>query len=510
MKNNHRFSMTCKVDSVKTFANPAETQKAIAWMAAHGINKVWLETFRNGVEVPSATLAAAKKEFEKADFETAACVTTTKLSPKQAVGWDILTCFSDEKACENLAGIITRTAELFNTIILDDFFFNGCSCNKCKTNLDDTGNPAARAEQMLQIAEKYVVAPAKKANPKVKLIIKYPCWYEGYFARGYDVIREKDLFDATWTGTETRDPESVKAGRIPQTQASFLMQWMNKTGGEKSLGAWYDPFDCKCSTFVEQARESIIGGAKESLLHCYDYLGSDIGNVTSSSDMALENAFASAEAFNAERKSLELLAGYLDSAEPFGVALPKKPNADETLEARLPGFIGLLGIPVMPAIELEENPKSVFLTHHAAAFSNTREYVAALRKQGVPFVLTKALAEEIAFSETKNATFGVLNASSDPWELLDTGRDTLDTMRNMLLEPFGITLHAQAGVALHLFKKDGKTLFVLENFNGTDAKIRLSINGKRPRPILGIPEFSCAFGPVETTLAAHSLILCEA
>src|SRR5262249_57277515 len=43
-------------------------------------------------------------------------------------------------------------------------------------------------------------------NPRVKVIIKYPNWYEHFQGLGYDLDVEAKQFDAIYTGTESRDP----------------------------------------------------------------------------------------------------------------------------------------------------------------------------------------------------------------------------------------------------------------------------------------------------------------
>jgi hypothetical protein len=47
---------------------------------------------------------------------------------------------------------------------------------------------------------------AKAVNPKVDIIIKYPNWYEHFQGNGYDLAEQPRIFDAIYTGTETRDP----------------------------------------------------------------------------------------------------------------------------------------------------------------------------------------------------------------------------------------------------------------------------------------------------------------
>ena len=150
------------------------------------------------------------------------------------------------------------------------------------------------------------MTPARKVNPRVRFILKYPCWYDEYYSRGYDVIRESDFFDGVWVGTETRDPDCSAAGSIPQTQASFLMGWMNCIAPEKCGGGWYDPLGTSPAVFVEQARETSLGGARESLLHCFDYLASSRkGIAVFNGDTDVRNGFLDAQAFLHEVSGLQ-------------------------------------------------------------------------------------------------------------------------------------------------------------------------------------------------------------
>ncbi len=62
-----------------------------------------------------------------------------------------------------------------------------------------------RLDQMTEAAQSLVIGPAKKVNPKVKVVIKYPNWYEHFQGLGFDLERGPRLFDGIYTGTETRD-----------------------------------------------------------------------------------------------------------------------------------------------------------------------------------------------------------------------------------------------------------------------------------------------------------------
>jgi hypothetical protein len=65
---------------------------------------------------------------------------------------------------------------------------------------------AFRLRLMDEVARNLVVGAARAVNPKVKIIIKFPNWYEHFQANGYDLEQEPKIFDGIYTGTETRDP----------------------------------------------------------------------------------------------------------------------------------------------------------------------------------------------------------------------------------------------------------------------------------------------------------------
>jgi len=59
-----------------------------------------------------------------------------------------------------------------------------------------------RTKLILEKSKQYIVDPAKEVNPNVKIIIKYPNWYEGHRLNGYDVYNETLQFDRPWIISE--------------------------------------------------------------------------------------------------------------------------------------------------------------------------------------------------------------------------------------------------------------------------------------------------------------------
>ena len=136
---------------------------------------------------------------------------------------------------------------MFDEIMIDDFWFTDCACAECdraraarKVSIGDTSYPVAgdtwedyRSELMLQLSRNYVLSAARRVNPKVRIIIKYPQWYDRFHERGYDVDRETRAFDRIWVGTETRDRDH--GGAAPY-EGYFIMRWLGKLGSEKTGG----------------------------------------------------------------------------------------------------------------------------------------------------------------------------------------------------------------------------------------------------------------------------------
>ena len=69
--------------------------------------------------------------------------------------------------------------------------------------------------------------------------------------------------------TETRDPDSARWGRKAQYEAYYIMRWLGGIGGDKTGGGWFDPYGTSPATYVEQARQTVLAGAREMLLFCH-------------------------------------------------------------------------------------------------------------------------------------------------------------------------------------------------------------------------------------------------
>ncbi len=190
-------------------------QEALEFCRKMGITKVYIESFRDGYQAEEATLKTARDFFRQAGLKVSGCVTTTGIG-KPSTGWQVAACYTHRQNQERLESIFRFTAALFDEIMIDDFFFTDCECSECAAAKGALSWQQYREKLMLQISRERVLGPAHAVNPNVKVIIKFPQWYDRFQERGYVPDQEAAIFDRIWVGTELRDPASDEWGNKQQ------------------------------------------------------------------------------------------------------------------------------------------------------------------------------------------------------------------------------------------------------------------------------------------------------
>jgi lysophospholipase L1-like esterase len=343
MPENHVFSMSFKVTSLNGELKDAAKREALfSWLSSNRFSRVYLESYRHGESVPTELLKEYKRLFEERGFSVAGLITPTSLNTpaKKGERAPFCVCWGEEAARERLAAESFRVASLFNCVIIDDFLFSVCNekCLRCskekeRANISDWGE--FRRAQMLDVSNKNIYECGLKANASVKFIIKFPCWYRLWEERGYSPRAQAELFGGSWVGTETRDanPDPL--------QACWIVEYAQEKTGNLCLGGWYDALDCTPEKFIEQARYTILGGAKESLVHCYDYLLASDPGVTPFGEKS-SSSRVKADMFAASSQSLYSLASRLLGVEsvgyrmlPSGVSVHRFRRENTDFEIRL-------------------------------------------------------------------------------------------------------------------------------------------------------------------------------
>jgi hypothetical protein len=160
------------------------------------VDKVYLETHRDLTIPAKSTLIALKQYFNEKRIETSAGITVTILESDNLRAF----CYSDPVLREKLKEIVTLSAELFNEIVFDDFFFTNCKCPLCIAGKGKKSWTEFRLETMTEASKEIVLKTAKAVNPKVEVVIKYPNWYEHFQGLGFNLKDQPSLYAGVYTG----------------------------------------------------------------------------------------------------------------------------------------------------------------------------------------------------------------------------------------------------------------------------------------------------------------------
>ncbi len=471
----HRFSTLFTAHDVRQHLGAeAGRQRALEWCRQTGITKVYLEVFRDGYQAERADLLRAREHFEQAGIEVSGCVTTTRVG-KNSNRWNIIACYTDARTQERTREIFEYAASLFDETMIDDFWFTDCTCEACDAARrartvtiggrsypvpGDTWEDYRRA-LMVNLSREYVLAAGRRVNPRATFILKYPQWYDQFHERGYDVALQTADFDRIWVGTETRDYHDPRWGGTVQYEAYFIMRWLGGLGGPKCGGGWYDPYGTTPATYVEQARQTILGGARESLLFCYGSLQRDTGPTNVAT-------------LRRHLPELFDVAGALRRLTPIGLAAYKPANSHPEQEPRVFDFVGMLGLPLVPCHEFPERARAAFFSVHALRDPQFAERFSRLVRARRPVLITDGLAARLGdLPAVRAPNVHILPVRGEPKSLLTLGQAQLDALRRPLLRPFRTDFRAPNGVALYLF--NGRR-WVVENF--TDSPVTVELNGR--------------------------------
>ena len=229
-----------------------------------------------------------------------------------------------------------------------------------------------------------IVGAAKAVNPKVKVTIKYPNWYEHFQAMGFDLDKGPKIFDGIYTGTETRDPNATDQ-YLQQYESYEIIRYFNNIAPGRNGGGWVErlgpatwtatpsssgtpcsprPRKSPCSSGV--ASRSLCGpgdpGAWQSL------------PTTFSSEAMLKHVVPGTSAADAANPLWARAAGYafeeVDAivgklGNPIGIASYRPPHGIG--EDFLHNYIGMIGIPIELQPTFPEGASVVLLTEDAQA-----------------------------------------------------------------------------------------------------------------------------------------------
>ena len=181
------------------------------------VDKIYLETHRDLLVVDEKTLESAIKFFKSKGLKVAGGITFTIDESNNFETY----CYTNPEHRKKAREIAEFTAKHFDEFILDDFFYTSCKCDLCIKAKGDLSWTDFRLKLMTDAANDLIINPAKAVNPDVKVIIKYPNWYEHFQGLGFNLETGPKIFDGIYTGTETRD--AVSSDQHLQQYESYLI-----------------------------------------------------------------------------------------------------------------------------------------------------------------------------------------------------------------------------------------------------------------------------------------------
>ena len=424
------------------------------------VDKIYLETHRDLLIVDDATLNQAKEYFHKKGIETAGGITYTI---DESNSFETF-CYSNPEHRKTVQEIAEHTAKHFDEFILDDFFFTSCKSDieiKAKGDMSWT---EYRLKVMTEAGKNLVLKPAKKVNPNVKVIIKYPNWYDHFQGLGFNLEEGPQLFDGVWTGTETRDPGS---NQHLQNYLSYnIIRYFHNLRPGYNGGGWVDSggIHMGMDRYAEQLHLTMLSKTPEIILFAYNQL-LDVklspnfrtpwqGMGTSFNYEEMTAPFTTKNGEKVQPTTMARIADIVlkqtdkltqQLGNPIGIKSYKPFHAEG--DDFLQNYLGMIGLPMDMYSNFPKGQKILLLTAQAAKDGNIMNMIKEQLRSGREVVITssllKAIPEKIAEVSELRCTdlkaivndFGrygktereilipqVLYYTNDAWEIVSAGR----------------------------------------------------------------------------------------
>jgi hypothetical protein len=370
---NLNYSIFFTHDDLKNLlSEDASFKETMSYFDPIKIGKAYLEGSSRGDEdIP--LMKEISEKFHAAGIKTAgAMVPISERGPM---------CYNNPQDMETLEKRMRALSSIFDEIILDDWLFTLCSCEKCCAGRGNMSWSDYRTKLILEKSKQYIINPAKKVNPRVKVIIKYPNWYEGHRQNGYDVYNETLLYDKMAVGIETRVPETQDQ-HIPIYSGYVFQKWWTSVDPSKWIGSWLDNYGMQggANYYNAQVWQAVMAQTPEIILWCAGQLYPP----NPSSDVYPDFIKLLPE-FN---KAAGILKG---SSRGVPMYLPY----GSTGEYNIFGYFGMIGIPITPVAEFPIKNQNAIFTLHSFQDTQLAERMIKRLKDGYDVFMTWALWKKL-------------------------------------------------------------------------------------------------------------------
>ncbi|HEY1725109.1 MAG TPA: hypothetical protein VGF89_06785 [Steroidobacteraceae bacterium] len=266
---NFRVAIYVVVNSTRSLADPATREREYQRISSQlHFDKIYLEVYRSHQFASDAQIEAVKAYFLSKGIQVSGGVTLAAGGADGQFGTFDYELPQDRAECQKAVELAARH---FDEVILDDFFFFN---TKSDTDIAAKGARSwtqYRLDTMRSAAQDLVVGPAHAINPRIRVIVKYPNWYEHFQGLGYDLEQEAQQFDAIYTGTETRDP-FITDQLLQQYQSYEIYRYLSSIRPRANLGGWVDTYDVRyADRYAEQLWDTLLAKSPEiTLFNWYD------------------------------------------------------------------------------------------------------------------------------------------------------------------------------------------------------------------------------------------------
>ena len=400
---NFEASVYTRVFEVIKMKDPEWQKTTFEQMNRHlKIGKIYLETHRDMVMIEEDALEPIIKFFKDRGVKTAGGITITVNERNMFQTF----CYTNKEHRKRLKQIVEMTARHFDELILDDFYFTSCKCENCIDAKGDKSWSQFRMDMLEEAARTLIVGPAKAVNPKIKVIIKYPNWYEHFQGLGFDLEREPKIFDGIYTGTETRDGV-MSDQHLQQYQSYLIVRYFENIAPGRNGGGWVDTYASNTADrYAEQLWLTVLAKAPEMTMFDYMQMGLPIrkqlrghwqGTGTSFDFDAMIAPYLDGDKYKKDAnmalvaatalKQIDGILGHLGN--PVGLKSYKPYHS--TGEDFLHNFIGMVGVPMDLYSEFPAEEDLILLTESAKFDPNIIAKIKKQLRDGKEVIITSGL-----------------------------------------------------------------------------------------------------------------------
>lgn len=365
--------------AVHSFEDPRKLQNDWNVISSQlKVDKVYIEAQRDHLTNSDALLDTVKQFFIRHGVRVAGGMA---LSDGDIGGQFHSFCYTDPDDRAFIQSAAELAARHFDEIIQDDFFFTSTKNDSDIAAKGKRSWTQFRLQLMDDAAENLLIKPARAVNPGVRMIIKFPNWYEHFQGNGYDLDREPKLFDGIYTGTETRDPV-ITDQHLQQYESYEIMRYFDNVAPGRNGGGWVDTYSIRyIDRYAEQLWDTMFAKAPQIMLFEWTAMTrpfdpgdrADWENLHTSFDYnQMLSSFRPNDETGVNAATMARVAGYsleqVDSflgelGNPIGIAAYKPYQS--TGEDFLHNYLGMIGIPIDLHPDFPTNADLVLLTESA-------------------------------------------------------------------------------------------------------------------------------------------------